>query len=148
RVRQLARKAPFDRTPLNLSEVITEVLALARYESASRRVTIRTELPDALPLVSGDRVQLQQVLLNLIVNGMDAMNTVEESQRVLIIRACREIQNGVPAVLLCVEDAGAGLKPEEMDRLFEAFYTTKPDGMGMGLVISRSIIEAHRGRLW
>jgi len=148
RVRQLARKAPFDRTPLNLSEVITEVLALARYESASRRVTIRTELPDALPLVSGDRVQLQQVLLNLVVNGMDAMDTVEESKRVLIISGRRETRDGSSEALLSVQDAGIGFKPEEMDRLFEAFYTTKPHGMGMGLAISRSIIEAHAGRLW
>ncbi len=148
RVRQLARKAPFERTPLNLSEVITDVLALARYESALRRVTIRTELPEELPLVSGDRVQLQQVLLNLVVNGMDAMNTVEESRRVLIICGRRETRDGMPGALLSVQDSGTGLKPEEMDRLFEAFYTTKPHGMGMGLAISRSIIEAHAGRLW
>src|SRR5436190_9607600 len=148
RVRQLARKAPFERTPLNLSEVITDVLALARYESASRRVTIRTELPDALPLVSGDRVQLQQVLLNLVVNGMDAMDTVEESKRVLIICGRRQTRDGTPGALVGVQDSGTGLKPEEMDRLFEAFYTTKPHGMGMGLAISRSIIEAHAGRLW
>ena len=148
RVRQLARKAPFERTPLNLSDVITNVLALARYESASRRVTIRTELPEELPLVSGDRVQLQQVLLNLVVNGMDAMNTVDESKRVLIICGRRETRDGMPGALLSVRDSGTGLKPEEMDRLFEAFYTTKPQGMGIGLAISRSIIEAHGGRLW
>ena len=148
RVRQLARKAPFERTPLNLSEVITDVLALARYESASRRVTIRTELPEELPLVSGDRVQLQQVLLNLIVNGMDAMDTVEESRRVLIICGRREIRDGIPEVWLSMHDTGTGFKPETMQRLFEAFYTTKAHGMGMGLAISRSIIEAHGGRLW
>ena len=148
RVRQLARKAPFERTPLNLSEVITDVLALARYESALRRVTIRTELPEELPLVSGDRVQLQQVLLNLIVNGMDAMDTVEESRRVLIICGRREIRDGIPEVWLSMHDTGTGFKPETMQRLFEAFYTTKAHGMGMGLAISRSIIEAHGGRLW
>jgi PAS domain S-box-containing protein len=148
RVRQLARKAPFERTLLNLRDVITDVCALARYESASRRVTIRTELPEELPLVSGDRVQLQQVLLNLVVNGMDAMNSVEESQRLLVICGRREIRDGAPEVWLSVQDSGTGFKPEEMDRLFEAFYTTKPQGMGMGLAISRSIIEAHGGRLW
>ena len=93
-------------------------------------------------------MQLQQVLLNLVVNGMDAMNTVEESRRVLIICGRRETRDGIPGALLSVQDSGTGLKPEEMDRLFEAFYTTKPHGMGMGLAISRSIIEAHAGRLW
>jgi len=144
----LARKAPFERTLLNLRDVITDVCALARYESASRRVTIRTELPEELPLVSGDRVQLQQVLLNLIVNGMDAMDTVEESRRVLIICGRREIRDGIPEVWLSMHDTGTGFKPETMQRLFEAFYTTKAHGMGMGLAISRSIIEAHGGRLW
>jgi signal transduction histidine kinase/PAS domain-containing protein len=148
RVRQLARKAPVERTSLDLRDVITDVLALARYESSTRRVAIRTELAGELPPVPGDRVQLQQVLLNLIVNGMDAMNAVEESKRVLIIRARCETTDGMPGALLSVQDAGIGFKPGEMDRLFEAFYTTKPQGMGMGLAISRSIIEAHGGRLW
>jgi signal transduction histidine kinase len=148
RIRQLSKRAPIEKSLLDLRDVVNDVLALARYESGTRRITIRTELPSDLPLVSGDRVQLQQVLLNLVVNGMDAMSAVEESRRVLIIRTGRESQNGVPAVLLCVKDAGAGLKPEEMDRLFEAFYTTKPEGMGMGLAISRSIVETHGGRLW
>jgi C4-dicarboxylate-specific signal transduction histidine kinase len=148
RVRQLAKKAPFERTLLDVREVITDVLALARYESATRQITIHAEAAEDLPLVLGDRVQLQQVLLNLIVNGMDAMNTVEQSKRVLIIRGRRETRNGISAVLLSVKDAGTGFKPEEMDRLFQAFYTTKPQGMGMGLAISHSIIEAHGGRLW
>jgi PAS domain S-box-containing protein len=148
RVRQLARKAPFERSLLDLKDVITDVLALARYESATRRVTIRAELPEELPPVAGDHVQLQQVLLNLVVNGMDAMNTVEESKRLLVICVRRETRDGMPAALLSVQDAGTGFKPEEMGRLFEAFYTTKPQGMGMGLAISRSIIEVHGGRLW
>jgi signal transduction histidine kinase len=92
-------------------------------------------------------VQLQQVLLNLVINGMDAMNTIEDSQRVLKIGGRRETRDGSSGALLSVQDAGIGFKPEEMDRLFEAFYTTKSDGMGMGLAISRSIIEAHGGRL-
>lgn len=148
RIRQLAKNAPFERNLLDLRDVVTDVMALAKHESATRRVTIRTELPEELPLVSGDRVQLQQVLLNLVVNGMDAMNTVDESLRVLIICVRREALDGMPAVLLSVQDAGTGFKPEEMERLFETFYTTKPHGMGMGLAISRSIIEAHGGRLW
>ncbi len=147
-VRQLARKAPCERAPLDLRDVITDVLALARYESASRRVAICTELPEELPLVLGDRVQLQQVLLNLVVNGMDAMNTVEEAERVLIICGRCETRNGMPEALVSVQDAGTGFKLGEMDRLFEAFYTTKPEGMGMGLAISHSIIETHGGRLW
>jgi hypothetical protein len=148
RVRQLSRKAPVERTPLDLKEVIADVLALARHESATRRVVIHTEIPREPPLVLGDRVQLQQVLLNLIVNGMDAMNTVEESKRVLLIRGYRETRDERVETLVSVRDAGTGFKPEEMGRLFEAFYTTKPQGMGMGLAISRSIIEAHDGRLW
>jgi len=94
------------------------------------------------------RVQLQQVLLNLVVNGMDAMNTVEESRRVLLIRVHHEAADSMPVALLSVQDVGAGFKREQMDRLFEAFYTTKPQGMGMGLAISRSIIQSHGGRLW
>jgi len=148
RVRQLAKKAPFERTRLHLKDVIADVLALARYECATRQTTIRPELAEDLPLVLGDRVQLQQVLLNLVVNGMDAMNGVEESNRVLIIRGRRESRDGIQETRLSVQDAGAGFKPGEMERLFETFYTTKAHGMGMGLAISRSIIEAHGGRLW
>jgi signal transduction histidine kinase len=143
----LAKKAPIERSFLDLRDVVKDVLALARHESAARRITIRTDLPDDLPLVSGDRVQLQQVLLNLVMNGMDAMNTTEESKRVLVISGRPETGDGTPVAWLGVQDSGSGLKPEEMDRLFEAFYTTKPDGMGMGLAISRSIVEAHGGRL-
>jgi C4-dicarboxylate-specific signal transduction histidine kinase len=148
RVRQLVKKTPFERGRLDLRDVITDALALAGHESAVRRVTMRTELPTELPPILGDRVQLQQVLLNLIVNGMDAMNAVEESKRVLIICGRCGTSDGAPKALLSVQDAGIGFKPGEMDRLFEAFYTTKPQGMGMGLAISRSIIEAHGGRLW
>jgi PAS domain S-box-containing protein len=148
RIRQLAKRAPMEKSLLNLSEVVQDVLTLARYESATRHVRIRTELPKDLPSVSGDRVQLQQVLLNLVINGMDAMNKIEESKRVLTIRGRRETYDGMFEARLSVEDSGEGFKSEQMDRLFEAFYTTKPQGMGMGLAISRSIIQAHGGRLW
>jgi PAS domain S-box-containing protein len=149
RVRQLSRKVPFEKTLLNLRDVVTDVLTLARYEATTRRVNIHIDLPEEqLLFVIGDRVQLQQVLLNLIVNGMEAMNTIEESKRVVKIRGRSETRDGIPEAWISVQDAGSGLEPEEMDRLFEAFYTTKPQGMGMGLAISRSIIEAHGGRLW
>jgi hypothetical protein len=148
RVRQLAKRAPGERSLLDLRDIVKDVLILARSELFARCVSIHTDLPEDLPSVSGDRVQLQQVLLNLVVNGMDAMNTIEESKRVLIICGRRETRDGKSEALLSVQDAGTGFKPQEMDRLFEAFYTTKPQGMGMGLAISRSIIEAHRGRLW
>jgi PAS domain S-box-containing protein len=148
RVRQLAKRAPIEKSLLDLKAVVNDVLALASYELATRRVTIRTDLPQDLPSVSGDRVQLQQVLLNLVMNGMDAMNSVEEQNRILVLFGKHDGTAGTPAVLLCVQDAGIGFKPEETDQLFEAFYTTKPQGMGMGLAISRSIIEAHGGRLW
>jgi PAS domain S-box-containing protein len=148
RVRQLAKRAPVEKSLLNLSDVVEDVLALARYESATRHVTIRTDLSKDLPSVYGDRVQLQQVLLNLVINGMDAMNQVQESKRVLTICGRRETHEETFEVLLSVEDSGVGFKPEEVERIFEAFYTTKSQGMGMGLAISRSIIEAHGGRLW
>ncbi len=148
RVRQLAKKAPFERARLHLKDVIADVLALARYECTTRLTAIRADLADDLPLVLGDRVQLQQVLLNLVINGMDAMKTVEESKRVLIICGRSQMRDGIPEACLSVQDAGTGFKPGEMERLFETFYTTKAHGMGMGLAISRSIIEAHGGRLW
>lgn len=148
RVRQLVRKAPSERTVLNLRDVVADVLVLARHEFAARQVTILTELAEDLPPVAGDRVQLEQVLLNLVVNGMEAMNATEASKRALVIRGRPEIRDKERMVTLTVQDAGIGFKHNEMDKLFEAFYTTKPQGMGMGLVISRSIIEAHGGRLW
>jgi PAS domain S-box-containing protein len=149
RVRQLSRKVPCERILLDLRDVVTDILTLGRYEAATRRVNIHIDLPEGqlLPVI-GDRVQLQQVLLNLVVNGMDAMSTIEVSKRVVIIRGRSETRDGIPEASVSVQDAGCGLKPEEMDRLFKAFYTTKPQGMGMGLAISRSIIEAHGGRLW
>jgi C4-dicarboxylate-specific signal transduction histidine kinase len=148
RVRKLAKRAPIEKSLLDLRAVVMDVLTLARYESASRRITIRADLPADLPSVAGDPVQLQQVLLNLVINGMDSMHAAEESKRVLFIRGRPETREGRTETLISVRDAGTGFQPEEMGRLFEAFYTTKPQGMGMGLAISRSIIEAHGGRLW
>jgi signal transduction histidine kinase len=144
----LLNKSPLQKTRLHLKDVISAVLALARNEAATRRVSIQTEIPEDLPLVSGDHIQLQQVLLNLVMNGLDAMSGVEEQKRLLLISGRRDVSQSSPAATLAVQDVGIGLKTEEMDRLFEAFYTTKPEGLGMGLAISRSIIEEHGGRLW
>ncbi len=148
RVRGLAERSSPEKVALRLADVVNDVVALAAAESAARRVVIRTDVAADLPVVLGDRVELQQVLLNLVVNGMDAMNTVAEAERVLEIRARSDSQDGSAAAKICVQDRGIGLHTGQMERLFEAFYTTKPHGMGMGLAISCSIIKAHGGRLW
>jgi PAS domain S-box-containing protein len=148
RVRGLAKRSPPERVPLRLVDVVDDVVALASAESVARGVAIRTHVAGDLPVVLGDRVQLQQVLLNLLVNGMDAMSTVAENERLLEIRGRPDSQDGSPAVRISVQDLGIGLESGQLERLFEAFYTTKPHGMGMGLGISRSIIDAHGGRLW
>ncbi len=148
RVRALAMRSPAEKIPLRVEDVVNDVVALTATESAARRMTIRAEMAADLPLVLGDRVQLQQVVLNLVVNGMDAMTTVDEQERRLKIRGSRDVQDGNFGVTISVQDQGIGLNGAEMGRLFEAFYTTKAHGMGMGLAISRSIIEMHGGRLW
>ncbi len=148
RVRRLAKRSPPEKVPLRLVDLVNDVLALAAAESVARRVAIHTDVAADLPVVLGDRVQLQQVLLNLVVNGMDAMSTVDEPERRLEIRGRPDREDGTAAATISVQDSGIGLDTGQMDRLFEAFYTTKPHGMGMGLAISRSIIEGHGGRLW
>jgi len=130
---------------LDLNEAVREVIALSLSELQRRRVILRPELADDLPLVTGDRVQLQQVILNLLQNASDAMSTVDDRPRDLLIRTEREEGDWVR---FSVKDAGVGFDPQAMDKLFEAFYTTKNDGMGIGLSVSRSIIESHQGRLW
>ncbi len=148
RIRLLIKPSMLEKTSLQLKQVVTDVLAVAQGELRTRRITVQTDLAADLPQVSGDRVQLQQVLLNLVMNGSDAMQTAPVERRLLTITCTRCELDGRPAVLLTVRDLGHGFKPEDADRMFEAFYTTKPDGMGMGLRISRSIVEAHGGRLW
>ena len=148
RIRALIKRSAPEKTSLQLSEVIAEVLVLAHRELTERGIEVRTELLKTLPSVLADRVQLQQVFLNLIINGLEAMSTVEENRRLLTIRGQRDQLHGKPAVRISVEDLGCGIAPEDTARIFESFYTTKPHGMGMGLRIGVSILEALGGRLW
>jgi PAS domain S-box-containing protein len=145
RIRALVRKAPPRKDQLDINEMITEVLALTRAELRRNRISARTELASALEPIHGDRVQLQQVLLNLILNAIEAMSGAEEGLRNLLITTEEGDAN---TVRVSVRDTGPGLPPEAHARLFEAFYTTKSSGMGMGLSICRSIVEAHGGRVW
>jgi C4-dicarboxylate-specific signal transduction histidine kinase len=130
---------------VDLNEATREVLVLSSSELQRNRVIVLQELAAGLPLVAGDRVQLQQVILNLIRNASDAMSAVDDRPRQLLIRTER---NPDDHVLLTVKDAGVGFASQAADKLFESFYTTKNDGMGIGLSVSRSIIESHHGRLW
>ena len=144
RIGALMRKTPPRKEVLDLNQAILEVIALTHSEATKTGVTVCTQLAPCLPRIHGDRVQLQQVALNLIVNGIQAINDVADGQRELLI-----ITEGTEdGVRVGVRDTGPGLSPDKFERLFEPFYTTKPNGMGMGLSICRSIIEAHGGRLW
>jgi PAS domain S-box-containing protein len=145
RMRDLAKKAPAQREDLAIGEVVREVVGMARSEMSDRRVSMRTQLTDGLPGIFADRVQLQQVILNLIMNAIEAMDEVDEGARELLISTGDSEADGV---LVTVADTGPGLSQASSARLFEAFYTTKPAGLGMGLSICRSIVEAHGGRLW
>ena len=131
--------------PLHINDVVDEVISLVQREMFDHRVSLRRELASALPMVFVDRIQLQQVIVNLMINSMEAMQSVTDRPRELTIRSRRD---GAHQVLLTVEDRGVGISAENAERLFSPFFTTKPTGMGMGLSIGRSIIEAHGGRLW
>jgi PAS domain S-box-containing protein len=145
RVRSLADKTNVEKLPLNVNDVASEVVALLQRELADHQVLLRMELAPTLPMILGDRVQLQQVIINLAMNSMEAMQSVDDRPRELIIRSR---QDEAQQVLVSVTDCGLGIPTENADRLFDAFFTTKSTGMGMGLSICRSIIEAHGGRLW
>jgi PAS domain S-box-containing protein len=145
RVRSLANKASVEKLPLDVNDVAREVIALVQRELTSHRVSLRTELAPALPMILGDRVQLQQVIINLVMNGNEAMQAVMDRPRELVIRSR---QDEAQQVLLSVTDCGVGISVENADRLFNPFFTTKSTGMGMGLSICRSIVETHGGRLW
>jgi C4-dicarboxylate-specific signal transduction histidine kinase len=145
RIRAMFTKAAPEKTKVEINELIHEVSALIQAEAARNQVTLQTELASHLPAAMGDRVQLQQVIMNLILNGIEAMSAVIDRPRLLVIRS--EIQNS-DEVLVAVRDYGTGIDPKHHKRIFDAFYTTKAQGMGMGLSLSHSVIEAHGGRLW
>jgi C4-dicarboxylate-specific signal transduction histidine kinase len=145
RIRDFSQKTNPEMIQLDINELIDEAVTLVRHEALRHGVAMRLEPESGLPRVCGDRIQLQQVIINLVINGMQAMATVTDRERVLVVRTQR-YQSG--QVLVAVKDVGVGIKPESANRLFSAFYTTKPDGLGMGLSICRSIIQAHGGRVW
>ncbi len=144
RIRSLLEKNPAPLVHLDLNEVIREVLILTRQETTRRGTTVRTELTSYLPPVVGDRVQLQQVILNLIMNSLESMNSNTDHPREILVRSSRDSDN----VSLEVLDSGHGWEARYSEMIFQPFFTTKKDGIGMGLTISRSLIEAHGGRLW
>jgi PAS domain S-box-containing protein len=145
RIRALLRKTDKEKARLDINQTIQEVVMLARNEAARKGVTLRMDLAADLPPVLGDRVQLQQVILNLVMNGVEAMASALARPRELLIHS-RQYESD--KALVAVRDSGVGLDGQDLEKIFDAFYTTKPQGMGMGLAISRSIVEDHGGRLW
>jgi signal transduction histidine kinase len=145
RIRSLIKKAPPRKDDLEINQAIREVIALIHGEVVKNGVSLQTRLAAGLPFVQGDRVQLQQVILNLIMNAIEAMSSISDGLRELLICSRKDASGGV---LVAVQDSGPGMKPESFDCLFDAFYTTKASGLGMGLSICRSIVEAHGGRIW
>jgi signal transduction histidine kinase len=144
-IREMFKKGGQEYAPLDINALIRDVLMLVREESRANQVFVETTLSDTLPNVSGSRLQLQQVILNLVMNAFDAMNSITNRSRVLRLRSVIGESNGV---LVSVEDTGTGINPKDTDRIFDSFFTTKSQGMGVGLFFCRSIIEAHGGRLW
>ncbi len=145
RIRDFSKKAPARKEGLEINEAILEIMSLTRVAMSEHGVLVKMQLSEGLPPILGDRVQLQQVILNLIMNAIEAMSEVREGSRELLI-STSEAESG--GVLVAVSDTGPGLPPANLARIFEAFYTTKSSGLGMGLSICRSIVEAHGGRLW
>jgi C4-dicarboxylate-specific signal transduction histidine kinase len=145
RIRAFVKKRARRNDLVDLNEVIIEAFALAQNQARESHVDLKQQLYDDLPLVRGDRVQLQQVILNLIVNGLEAIAKSKHGARELLVSSNHDEDDNV---IVAVRDSGEGVDPAKLESVFEAFFTTKPEGMGMGLAISRTIIEAHGGRLW
>jgi PAS domain S-box-containing protein len=145
RIRAMSKNSAPERGQVDVNHAIAEVLALTRDELLRHRVSVQTDLHSNLPTIMADRVQLQQVVLNLIMNGIDAMRAVADRSRILTVRSLLSDRGNIA---VNVADSGIGLDPANRERIFDTFFTTKPEGMGMGLAISNTIIEAHRGRLW
>jgi PAS domain S-box-containing protein len=145
RIRALLRKTDAEKSRLDINQIIRDVVKLTRNEATGKGVALRLELAPGIPPVLGDRVQLQQVILNLIMNGIEAASSATGLQRELLISSRQHESDGT---LIAVRDSGVGLEGQDLEKLFDAFYTTKPQGLGMGLAISRSIVEDHGGRLW
>jgi len=145
RIRALITKAPVQKDKLDINEVVGEVIALTGSDAVKNGVLVQTQFAQGLPLVQGDRVQLQQVVLNLVINAIEAMRDISEGALDLLVSTQKAERDDV---LVAVSDTGPGLDPETLPHIFDAFYTTKSDGTGMGLSICRSIVEAHGGRLW
>lgn len=144
RIRSLVKKHVPEKSPLNLSDIARAVIGLVDHEAQRKQVTIQTQLSESLPAVEADRVQLQQVLLNLVMNGMEAMQETDANQRQLTVKTVASDGN----VLAVVSDSGMGIEPAKAEQLFKPFHTTKAGGLGMGLAISRSIVESFGGKLW
>jgi signal transduction histidine kinase len=145
RIRAFLRRSDTGKAQLDINQTIRDVVILTRNEAVGKGIALQMELAAGLPAVFGDRVQLQQVILNLVMNGVDAMSLVTDRPRELLISS-RQYQS--EQALVAVRDSGVGLDGLDLEEIFNAFYTTKPQGMGMGLAISRSIIEDHGGQLW
>jgi C4-dicarboxylate-specific signal transduction histidine kinase len=145
RIRNLVKKAPPRKDSVDINGAIREVIELTRSEALKNGVSVKTHFVEGLPFVEGDRVELQQVILNLSINAIEAMSGVGEGPRELLIKTAKADSD---AVLVSVQDSGPGLNPIDAERAFKAFYTTKPGGMGMGLSICHSIIEGYGGRIW
>jgi two-component system, LuxR family, sensor kinase FixL len=146
RVRALVKRSPPQMSSLNINDTVLEVIALVRSEAQSAGVSLGTQLSADVPLIPGDRIHVQQVILNLIINAIEATRGVSEGPREVLVTS--GIASQSHGVVVAVRDSGVGLSSEMLDHVFKTFYTTKPDGMGMGLAISRSIVEAHGGLLW
>jgi C4-dicarboxylate-specific signal transduction histidine kinase len=144
RIRGFLQNATVQRSPLDVNDLIREVAALVQSDMITRDVAVKLELAQDLPLVLGDRIQLQQVILNLMTNGADAMDQVPPDLRELVLRSSEDTEG---TVSVAVTDAGVGFDPEKRGRVFEPFFTTKPASLGMGLAICKSIVEAHGGRI-